>query len=112
MDNESEKSLNEKEMFCLSKHIQELKEIVYNSCSTCKYQTECVKDNFKFEENTLLHLERITNNVCRRYCYKSDPKEINISVSLGGIANTDDNVDMLAEKIYKKLEKVTLNSHI
>lgn len=107
MDNESKEVLSKKEMFCLSKHIQELKEIVYNSCATCKYASECVKNNFEFEKDALLHLEKITNNVCRRPCHK-EPKEINISVSLG--KNPD--INMIAETFCKKLEKVTLNSHI
>lgn len=103
MDNKLEKTLSEKEMFCLSKHIQKLKKIVYSSCSTCKYQAECAKNNFKFEENTLLHLETITNNVCRRYCY--DGREIfNISISLG--KNPD--INKIVEKLCKRLEEATL----
>ncbi|AKN32388.1 hypothetical protein Ccar_16575 [Clostridium carboxidivorans P7] len=103
MDNESEKFLNEKEMFCLSKHVQELKEIVCNSCSTCKYQKECVKNGFSFEKETLLHLERITDNVCRKSLGHSK-KLAHLEITLDADNNAI-NIGKVADALARKLIK-------
>lgn len=92
--------LNEKELYCLAKYIQECAGISL-ACQTCKYVKECVKDDFPQIE-LLLKVERQTDLLIRK-----PQGKINILIDYPVIMKKDIDIDIenISEKIAERLLK-------